>query len=236
MAGFTYPEIDSTFKISDFPYLFETHLKSNIEILVYGMWILYCLTKNLWNVFYWIWFWESQACCKVITLTAQSVCLVRKKVVRIYLAINNAITCTTDVILNKHDLRTLLKYSIACGNTFHESYPILTPVSKLIFVKIRKFTKWYISLENQLFCNLFLCFSCLFTIAWCLEINYHKQNSFGNNNILVKCNSARLSSDCFDYHSRQPFGLPLDLALFGSTHTFDLSVWVLAPQYFSQFH
>ena len=24
----------------------------------------------------------------------------------------------------------------------------------------------------------------------------------------AKCNSARLRSDCFDYHSRQPFGLP----------------------------
>ena len=109
-------------------------------------WIMECESYTAWPrifemFFYWIWFWESQACCKVITLTAQSVCLVRKKVVRIYLAINNAITCTTDVILNKHDLRTLLKYSIACGNTFHESYPILTPVSKLIFVKIRKFTR-----------------------------------------------------------------------------------------------
>ena len=33
MAGFIYPEIDSARKISDFPYLFETHLKSNI-----GLW------------------------------------------------------------------------------------------------------------------------------------------------------------------------------------------------------
>ena len=37
MAGFIYPEIDSTRKISNVPYLFETHLKSNIEKLFYGM-------------------------------------------------------------------------------------------------------------------------------------------------------------------------------------------------------